>query len=106
MLDDPSRSGQEDPLRGCTENAIWYAKKGKEFAHLSKKYGISNAAQFMRSDSRRVGCPIICATGPASEFENAVSNFGSRRKWQPTLRQQWGEWRIEQRYESVMRNSF
>ena len=89
-LDDPSLSGQEGPLRGRTEKAIWCAKKGKGSIGLSKKYGISKAAQVMRSDSRRVGGPIICATDPEADFENAVSNFGSRRKWQPTLRQKGG----------------
>ena len=87
-LEDPSIGGEGDPLHGFTEKAIWYAKKGKEFIELSKKYGTSKAAQVLRSDARRLGGPVICTTDPEAAFDDAVSNFCRRRKWKPTKRHQ------------------
>ena len=51
----------------------------KEFIELSKKYGTSKAAQVVRSDSRRIGGPVICAADPAADFERAVSLYARDR---------------------------
>ena len=58
-LEDPSLGEGDGPLHGCTEKAIWYDKKGKEFTELSRKYESSKAAQVLRSDARRLGGPIM-----------------------------------------------